>query len=239
MLDIIKKQWKIQWVYGEMGTILVCLGGTFLLGFLGVLIFGQIFHIQEPVPVGTLGALVIAGFGQALLSCFGFMLEFNLAVSLGETRKSFVWGYQLFTLLKLIVIVLAVILFGIIEHYVYRTVFGMETLNFDIWEVLSFVKPLYIAVAMVGILAAEMLIQTLILRFGMKAFWVIWGFWMFVALVLPRLAKLPLWQPVKAFFSQAAKIQAGPAFWVIFTLAASVLAMAVSWGMLRKQRVTL
>ncbi len=46
---------------------------------------------------------------------FSFMGDFNMAISLGATRKSFVSGYVLFNLLEIAVLELEIVVFGVVE----------------------------------------------------------------------------------------------------------------------------
>lgn len=238
-METIKRQWNMRWVYGETQSVLICLGAVFFLGMIGTLIGIEFFDVRNPPLVGTIGAFLIAGFGQFILAGFGFASEFNLAVSLGETRKKFVWSFQLFSLAEIVFILLSVFVFFSIEQFVYGMVTGAPLWENGILELLKIGKPQYLAAGIVVILALEMLVQALMLRFGVKAFWVIWGAWMTVSIFGIRLTKLEAFQSLKEVLRNGTIFaEMGSAFWVLAAFAASAVTVGISWNILRKQRVT-
>lgn len=70
------------------------------------------------------------------------MGDFNMAISLGATRKSFVSGYVLFNLLEIAVLELEIVVFGVVEKFLLENAFPQAVMEIDLtnfftWNYLS------------------------------------------------------------------------------------------------------
>lgn len=60
------------------------------------------------------------------------MGDFNMAISLGATRKSFVSGYVLFNLLEIAVLELEIVVFGVVEKFLLENAFPQAVMEIDL-----------------------------------------------------------------------------------------------------------
>lgn len=222
---------KNQWLRRRKAVYLLFFGmaAVFLLGA-GVFSAVRAVNPQaQPFPMGTLLALIFLAAVHLFVCSFSIMQEFNLAVSMGVTRKSFVPGYMAFSLLELACAGLFLLLLFLVER---RTV-GLAAPGAFMTELFHVIaRSPYILLAAFGLLAAEMLSGALTLRFGFKIYW---GFWL--------LGMLPLflrWFGAEQFISQTAVFiqRLDPFIQITGGLFLEFLIVLISWLLYRKQRVT-
>ena len=180
-------------------------------------------------------AMATTALTQGFLSAFSFHSEFNLVISMGEVRKSFVPVYQLFSMLELFGTALISYLFGYLEQVIYRIVEPELVVSNELVVVyrLRYVIPVILTIVIL-----EMFVQALLLRYGMKAFWGLWLIWMAVCVGIPQLLGKSKWaeevfEQIIAFMAQISK-----GAWCVTGVVLGVGVLSLSWLMLRKQRVT-
>lgn len=237
-MEILKRQWMRR--KEELFVCFVALAGGYVLGNL---ISGMLERGTEALRPGILLGGIL-GYGMALLThmvyaTFSMPGEFNLAVSMGGTRKQFLWGYLLFGLAELVGVQ---IMTGILQ--------GLVTAIYGIWSGGSARSASlmpegflwgYLLLLELGILMVEVLVGAVVLRFGTR---VLWGV-MVVMFVLPTVRRglidrglLPEYVPVTQALLEGdlSGVCTLPRLleWLVLLL----LLLAAVWGLLRKQQVT-
>ena len=98
---------------------LAIMAGGFLVGVAIVSAVALYFGDGKEEGIFQLGvilALVITVFLQGFGTIFSFLGEFNLAISMGQTRKSFVWAYEAVSVIQIVVMAAVAFLMGFVEH---------------------------------------------------------------------------------------------------------------------------
>lgn len=195
----------------------------------------------EYATIGAMIALIIGIMIMMMVGIFSLQQDFNLAISLGKTRKHYVPARFLFLATNCLLCIITVLLIGGIEKLLYSTVdkgavcaFGMEQFLLHPVAILGFVF-LVPAIIMVG--------GACYIRFGAKFFWVAWVLWMVGCTSLPKMISSvhdeadSIWKrmgrAVIDFFVQLTAWQV-----VIGILLLGVLGIVVAFRVLRKQSVT-
>lgn len=168
--------------------LLQCIGflaAAYLLGLVILCIVMNVAKGEGSATVGTGMAVVFFFFLHLFGIAISFMQEFNVAVSMGATRKSFVASYALFNLLEIAVLELEVILFGWFEKLLIGVFFPHTAMELDITV---FFTWKYLLGVMLGFTILELFAGAVILKYGMKVLWVFWALWMAACLLPVRIA---------------------------------------------------
>lgn len=230
---------SILWQQGErrlknlIGYGVVILGGflagVFMMWLIARFGGGGVHPPKSWIPLGTILGLLVGAVVHGFVDSLIFAPEFNLAVSMGVTRRRWWLGYALFGALELGVMYLEVLALAGLERVFGEMLFGDLTLAREMagfWEKF----PVLAAAGILPLLAAELCTGALFLRFGNK---VLWGIW-FLAILCPNLLHRDLGRlagPLGALPGGALwAILAGVLFTLLLTL--------VSAALVRKQRVT-
>ena len=88
----------------------------YLIGLIVVFIVMNVAKENTCATAGTMLAVIAFAFIHLFGIILSFMGDFNMAISLGATRKSFVSGYVLFNLLEIAVLELEIVVFGVVEN---------------------------------------------------------------------------------------------------------------------------
>lgn len=234
--------WRRQWMR-RREEFLGCFAALAVGYVMGYLLSGNTERGAEVFRVGILLGSIF-GYGAALLihviyGVFTMPGEFNLVVSMGETRKQFVREQLMFGLAELVGIQIAVDILQKIQMAIYGVLFdGMPMTGRHAAG--GFLSG-YLFLLELGILVVELLVGALLLRFGPK---VLWGV-MAVVFVLPS-----VWRglsdrgllPEHTRLAQALTAGDMSSVYTIPELAGFVavlfLMLVTAWIMLRKQQVT-
>ena len=168
---------------------------------------------------------LVAGLTTLVLSAAYWMTVFPMGVRMGATRREMVAGTLCLT------VVMNLMLFGFValSNLLERTLgvgYWVNTVGKELE-----IDPLYLVpgwawpLLVVGCTLGGLLAGTVVLRFGRKGFWVLWGAWMVLALLpqfLPDDFNLPIFPPE---------------FWMVLpwltAAAVVVLSLAAVWLLLR------
>lgn len=216
---------KIQWRRRYKMTLVILCSMLLAWGF-GLLIFTALMAGEGEryaVPMGTvfaggMGMLVHLFYNPCQLGG-----EFNLAVSMGATRKGFLRGYFAASVSDLLLIFAASALLLGVETGICRLAWGMpivERLLADRWTWTG------IALLVLGLFAAELFFSALLMKFGYKIFWLVWVLAMLSPHIMTRISEDGVF---KAWGTRENSVLA----LVLFGM------MLIGWRMLRRQRVTL
>ena len=186
-------------------------------------------------PLGTLIAVVSTTVAHFIGCTCAMLKAFELSVSMGATRKQFVGSYVAFGLSELaFACVFIRVLYGL-EKTFYLKMFDLPTYE---TAVISAGDWLLWAVGLIAVLlSAELFMGALLLKFGAKAFAVIW-------LAIMTACYLPRWllrmdgRKESVFGGRLGDMvqAAAPAIPVV-TVFVCVIMVLAAWGMLRRQQV--
>lgn len=219
----------------EVLQFLVAAFGGYVFGIIVMMIIRANTVEKECVTLGMLIGMIILVFMHFFGITFSFVGEFNMALSMGATRKSFVGSYALFNMVELAGLELLLFVLGKIELALISVIYPQCEIILDVTQ---YFQWKYLLAVIVGMTVVELFLGAVILRFGMKAFWVVWATWMFLTLVPAKLSE----NEVMAAKMHQLGEQIGLENIVQYLFAAGVVAaviMAVlGWNFLKKQRVT-
>lgn len=235
----LKQTFQVHGKADIFSYIAVTAGG----GIFGMLIAFCIL-IFEKDSYGKIGAVLALVFGIILLFFGGIFFiqgEFNIAISMGKTRKYFVPARYLEQVLNILVMLAVVMLINWLEGLVYPAICPQAVCEFDIDSLL------HNAGALIGIIFGApvlvLLFGALLMRFSAQFFWVFWALWMVLFVGGPRIMSAVNENPDSVPARIGLKILdlAGgisPVQLAVTLILLAAVLMAVTVGLFRKQRVT-
>lgn len=134
------------------------------------------------IPLGTLFVMFMLFMVHLIAGSLYLTMEFELAISMSVTRRHFVREYVSFAFLEMVCYYLMICLMFYLERMIWHNIVGIPLAE-ELADVLDAIY-LYMALGMMGLIAIELLAAALILRFGMKIFWVLW-----ILIMLPNFSK--------------------------------------------------
>lgn len=231
--------WRRQWMR-RREECLVCFAALAAGYVMGNLLSGAMEQGADAARLGILMGSIFA-YGAALLihviyGVFSMPAEFNLAVSMGETRKQFVRGQLVFGMAELVGIQIAAKILQKLQTTVYGVLAdGVELTGKPVAEG---ALAGYLFLLELAIVVAELLVGALLLRFGPKAMWGV----TVAVFVLPSVWRGLIDRGLLPEHTRLAQtLIAGDMGDRIPELAGFVavllLLLATAWGVLRKQQV--
>ena len=220
----------------EVLQFLAAAFGGYVFGIIVMMII-RANTVEEKVCVtlGMLIAMIVVVFIHFFGIIFSFVGEFNMAISMGATRRAYVGSYALFNMAELAGLELLLFVLGKIELALMRVIYPQCEIILDVTQ---YFQWKYLLAVIFGMTIVELFLGSVILRFGMKAFWTIWAIWMFVTLVPAKLVENEeVTEKLHRFFVQIGLeniVQVVAAAGVIVAIIMAVL----GWNFLKKQRVT-
>ena len=209
---------------------------TELLQFLGITAVGYLIGLIVVFIVMNVAKENTCATAGTMLAFIAFALgDFNMAISLGATRKSFVSGYVLFNLLEIAVLELEIVVFGVVEKLLLENAFPQAVMEIDLT---NFFTWNYLSGVLVVFTAVEMFFGAVILRYGMKVLWILWAVWMIICLVPMNIAKNEKLSGELAKLGLFLGGKFTPQGIVALVIALTIVVAAITWNILRKQRVT-
>lgn len=185
MLDIIKKQLVIR-----KQEILIPIRIEVITFILGILLFIIINEFDNTLVYSfELGSMVAFGCSVLTMLFVGlatFGENFSNAICMGRTRKSFISAYYIITLGYILLNFIICIAFVFIERTIYAIIYPDYVFKFVALSKLSFIIFLFIIFT---VLIVPTFVGVLLLKYGKKAFWILWSIWMISTAVLPRLVE--------------------------------------------------
>lgn len=196
---------------------------------------------EEYAQVGVFMALLIGVLVYLFAGIFGMANEFNLAISMGKTRKYFGPAKYLMLVLGFLVMMAASALIDLVEDALYSAIYPGIVCEIYFSKIL--LQPMVIfSVTLIGAMLV-LLFGALILRFSNKVYIFVWGVWMVCSMSFSRIASSlheeqpSVWGKIaKAIVTFAENVTAVQL--VFLVLAVVAVGLAVAFGFLRKQRVT-
>ena len=219
----------------ELLQFLGIVAAGYLVGLGIVFIMVNVTDENAYATVGTMLAVNLFAFMHLFAISFSFMGEFNTAISMGVTRKSFAAGYALFNLLEIAVLELEIVVFGVLEKFLLKAAFPQAAVEVDMT---TFFTWKYLLGAMVVFTVLEMFFGAVILRYGMKVLWILWAVWMIICLVPMNIAKNEKLSGELAKLGLFLGGKFTPQGIVALMIALTIVIAVITWNILRKQRVT-
>lgn len=207
----------------------------YLIGLIVVFIVMNVAIESTCATAGTMLAFIAFAFMHLFGITFSFMGDFNMAISLGATRKSFVAGYALFNLLEIAVLELEIVVFGVAEKLLLENAFPQAVMEIDLT---NFFTWNYLSGVLVVFTAVEMFFGAVILKYGIKAYGVLWALWMLITLVPMNIEKN---EKLSGELAKLGLFLGGtltPQGMVVLVIVLTIVVAAITWNILRKQRVT-
>lgn len=223
-----------------------------ILTLLGMSVFGYIFgeillvvimridQESTTFEIATMMVAIIALVSMIIMGIFQFPSQFNMAVGMGVVRKVFVPCYYLSNVL------IAAVQYGMIvaAHYLENMWIqklypnlekeaGIEQILFT-----NYTIPVILMLAAIQIMAG-----CCILKFGKKAFWILWAVWMLLCIAPARISDVVENNPegnlavaihgIGSFFQSVSVSSMN-----VVILMVTVVCLVSSWLLARRQQVT-
>jgi len=183
MLNMIKKQFKLRKEEIVLAGIIECV--TFILGMIMLVIIVRFDDtIDKVFELGSIIAFCASLFTTFIMVFATFGVSFNNAICMGRTRKAYVTSYVTVTICMTCSIIIIAFLFTIVEKALCTVIYPNYVFEY---VALNHITPLIIVAVILVEVIVPMFIGTLLARYGMKAFWIMWVIWMFGFTVLPRM----------------------------------------------------
>jgi len=215
-------------------------------GALGVIVWTIVMAVDgADGTYGTAGAmmaLLLGMLGIIIMGMFSMHQDFNMAISLGKTRRQYVPAKYLLLVTACLLCFVISYLICKMELLLYPFVLNGAVCELNMEDIL--LNPVTILGVVILVPMLVMLCGALYLKFGMKFFWFGWVIWMCSCTMLPRILSASEHEPdtiwgrmgtaLLNFFinSDAVKM-------VIGILVTGVLGLLVAYKLLSRQRVTL
>lgn len=239
MLQLIRKQLRAQGTDVIWGPVIMLAAGIVGMSIMFAMMKFDVAD-GEWFCLGTmLGGIVAAIYGFIWISA-GIGFYFNMEVAMGCSRKEFFFSYYLtgFVMNGVYAIIMAIMC--IIENALGRMLYpGMEN---DI-DLLSYIIrggiPVVVVLTVTGGFCG-----TLVLRYGKKAFWVLWTIWMVLCLGGPRISDAVSDAPDSVFGKIGTAVEVllesvSVNIWILFGAAIVAACGVADFLMLRRQQVTM
>ena len=237
MAAVIKKQFSIQW--RDWLLMLAFETGAFLFGFI---LFSVIMRFSDESTYFAMGTIL--GAATALIysmiqSLNAMHMYFNLEISMGVTRKQFYISYLLTCLCANIISMIWIVGLNALENALLRTIYAglTEEINF-LPYLIRWAVPVSAILAVFGGFCGALL-----LRFGRKAFWILWALWMFGCIGIPQISDAVIEKPDSFYGQFGAAVgnvlsSISVQVWIAAAVVLSAGALAGMWMIIRKQQVT-
>ena len=210
---------------------LVCMLGSFLFGSVIVLVMLRFGNVKAYFCVGTMICIFFAGFYTLLVGFLSYASEFQVCLSMGGTRRSFLAYYAVRQLLLLAVDYVFVRLAYLTECAVYaRLAPGLPN-----EQVFTFLESLWCLPVLAGWGLLSLFLGAVRAKFGNKGMWVFWVLWIFTCTFLPRMFDKDDTSTLgRAASAMLAAILTMPAtVWaaILTVTAVGMAAAVIGWGM--------
>ena len=126
-------------------------------------------------------------------------------------------------------------MFGVVEKLLLENAFPQAVMEIDLT---NFFTWNYLSGVLVVFTAVEMFFGAVILRYGMKVLWILWAVWMIICLVPMNIAKNEKLSGELAKLGLFLGGKFTPQGIVALVIALTIAVAAITWNILRKQRVT-
>lgn len=239
MIKMIKKQFLCM--FRDTGVMLALGLGGFAFGKILMAVIMRFDQTAETYfPLGTLLASLMMLMYAAINGCLCLTYYFRIEISMGAVRKEFLPSFYLVSFLENMAGVLVIMILNWLDNFTNERMFSgfANEIDFFPWILR------YGFLVMAGVTLVGGMVGTMIMKFGRKAGWTFWALWMVGCFVLPNVHSAAEEVPGsilgKAGLALGKFLTAVPIpVWVVFSAAAAVLCVCITWEIIRKQQVTI
>lgn len=239
MILTMKRQMRVVWRDWIWSFLLI-----FGVELFGAVLFYIIYRTDGEITgyfaLGTMMAAIIAAIYAGLMIMLQVSICFNLEVSMGCTRKHFFVSYYLVSFVELLLNWGLMILLNVIDRRLSRWMYPELTEEVNYFPyLLKWELPVTAGIVTLGVFCGAVL-----MRFGKKAFWVLWCLWMILCIGGPR-----VWNAVEdAPGSVFGRIGTGIGMivkavptdtWIGSILCISLLGAVAAYLLLKRQQVNM
>lgn len=235
-MKIIGKIAKIERI--NILTIAIVMSVAYVIGVgIGFARMKMEHEIPYYIPIGVGITMIMIMILQVIITVFTFAKSFNLAVSMGITRREFLVGYQLFNLAELVVVTLCFWVLSRVEEIFAGIFFPKEPMieNMNFLFQIKFIVPFLLVLC-----CLEFFVEAVTMRFGAKAWWTLWALWMAMGLGIPRMIERGIKGMLPSGIQRLGNllVTGGPVLWTVCGVVVLVILVLAAWRMLVKQQVT-
>lgn len=166
----------------QLWQILSIIAGAWSLGM--VIMYSILISmgkLDEPIMnVGLLLASIIGAMSVLAVTFVFYAIHFNIAVSMGASRKQFLLESSLVLFAQSIIHITFIFVLGSLELLIAKTFFKGAPLDSNLIK-LDLNMLLFLLGGAIAIIAIGIFVGALLHRFGRTAFWILWGIYMFFA----------------------------------------------------------
>lgn len=210
-------------------------------GIAGVIVTLSVLAFNGDIAdYGQIGALMAAVTGFSIwffMGSMGLEQEFNLAISMGKTRRYFALAKCLLLAFDAVVILVLAIAVGAIEDVLYPMLYLGIPCSFHVSSVL--LKPTVFLLIAFGGVSLVLFWGALVLKFTSKIYFVFSGSWILLCMVVSKIAEAAeeqqnnIWGKLAHWLENLSVVH-----FVGIGICVIVAGLSVAFTLLRKQRVT-
>lgn len=212
----------------------------------GFFLAGMAIEIMIAVKgVGTRGGGLGTVLGMQVMVLYlvgegftGLSESFGLTVGMGRTRKHFILGYYGMEFLLFLAAGLLFLGADFLEKEFLRILLPQMGFR-DLLPGLQ--NPLGIAGASLILTAVSVYVGVLVLKYGSRVLWILYGIWMFAFFVLPKILHAGIENPYsmagRVVLAAGRLIQLGTTVWIIIGIVSLILMVIYSVRELLRARV--
>lgn len=184
-----KKQLKMAWKF-HSDSVIGSLVLEFVFSLVGVVVSLLVIFSEDAATAWISGASAMALAGLTFMSLFSaitYQQEFMQALSMGRTRKEFMTYYALYTIIRVVLGYVLVLVIYAVEKSIYPQIFSLP----ESAEVTRFwVDWPFILVYIICAAVLSMLVGALISRFGKKCMAVLYFLWIGLCISTGRIIEM-------------------------------------------------
>lgn len=163
----------------DLGVAAAIVGGTFLLleTVIAIIMLVMRSEAETAMAMGWIMLPIVAGFVCLFFNSMQVTVGFDLLLRYGVTRKSSILAVVAHMLVMTYFSFALAFVLGEVDRLIAQ--FWMRTMHLQEVELLGDHIPLFLLILIpLGLATLGLGGGALLQRFGMKAFWVLWGAWM-------------------------------------------------------------
>lgn len=243
MIKMIRNEMRLR-MDELISYIALLLGGWIF----GVIVMSLVLHFgkeQEYFYLGTLMAWIFLIFIALIYSAAGIIGRFHVVTAFGRTRKTFFPAQAIVSILFVLAGCLEIELLMQIEKNWYLFAYPDLMLESSQRGVMLSMQNNPVMAYMIITVGLSNLIAVLILKYGKKAFWVVWVFWMIGSFTIPPILSGMIMRKADSYWGRIGiwitEFLKGFTYPVMAagTIAICLLLLGASYLIVRKQQVNM
>ena len=192
MLNMIKQMLKVREEEFKLNLCYVIVGFLMLVFFMTIFsVVGKDIKVVTIDTVGTKGSWLVFSI-KILMDIYTFPVKYNQAIVMGRIRRNFMIAYIAVSIIQSIMMIIVISVMHFIEWGSYIIIFPQAQVNPDF---IFSSNPMLIGLSFVGVISIPIIIGTITLKLGIKAYWMIFGIVMFFDIAIINIKELAEKQP--------------------------------------------